>query len=317
MHQNFATNTNGAPFTHRSSGSYSADARLYSAAPSTVGSSTRLSDLDEDTKANFAKWKWPSHPDDKNTNGVPDLSHPLPRDVFDDSNLRNGSSASYDPKSSLQNDDQAFKMGSFSPDKQQQLLQQQQEQQQHIPDEFLHKLLTKDDSNIQDEPPASLTAAKLRRTASLSEIEPIIFGGESLVPLAGLIKLYEDAKGLKSQLYDRMKVALAVSDKMTNHSTEAEEHLVRVQRDNVLIKYHIHASTKKEESVRHRVRELEAFTARIDYEIATLTVKLRDVDQSVMAFAAKVDTAESRWKLLKKSRTDRNRGWFSFWNYIF
>lgn len=285
---------------------------------SSVPSTTRLADLDEDTKANFAKWKWPSHPDEMTNGSVPDLPHQPPHRGYDDPTLRQSSAASEDPTSLFHNDDPALRMGSFSPiERQQQLLQQQHEQQQYIPDELLTKLLTKDDSDIQDEPPASLTAAKLRRTASLGEIEPTIFGGESLVPLAGLLKLYEDAKNLRTQLFDRMKVDLDVSDNMTTHATETEERLVKVQRDNVVIRYHIHASTKKEESVRHRVRELEAFMARIDYEIATLTVKLRDVDQSVMAFAAKVDTAESRWKLLKKSHTDRNRSWFSFWNYIF
>lgn len=157
-------------------------------------------------------------------------------------------------------------------------------------------LLTRDDQDLNKtlhEPDSS------RRTFSLSGIDEQVLTWDTLAPTPQLLALYEKAQDLQGQVSKRMESDNRVKKKVEADIRDNEAALAEAQRQNALIKYHVNASKKKEEAIHHRVKELEAFMARLDYELATLIVKLKDVDQSVMAFAAKVDYADRKWVAMK------------------
>lgn len=159
-------------------------------------------------------------------------------------------------------------------------------------------LLTRDDQDLEKklhDPDIS------RRTLSLSEIDEQVFTWDSLAPVPQLLTTYEKARDLQAKVSKRMECDETIKRKVETDIRDNEAALSEAQRENVLIKYHVNASQKKVEAIHHRVKELEAFMARLDYELATLIVKLKDVDQSVMAFAAKVDSANRKWVGLKTS----------------
>lgn len=181
-------------------------------------------------------------------------------------------------------------------------------------------LLTKDDSvlyldplrnpYLQYEESLPPYQNQLRRTASLGEIEGIVFPYDRLAPIPEIVSLYEEARALQLCLKRQIQDEVSIKHELGSRISSNESTLADMLRDNMVIKYHVSATSKKEDTVRRRLGELEAFMARLDYELATLSSKLNDIDQSVMAFASKVDSADSKWKQLNK---EQPTSWWSRW----
>ncbi|PRT56510.1 Protein STB2 [Wickerhamiella sorbophila] len=167
---------------------------------------------------------------------------------------------------------------------------------------------TRDDSALNKS--SSRRRAMRPRANSVSVIENVLHPSKKPASSARLHLLFREARELQDQVYERLNTDSKRCEEL-DHELERRSSEVNIEfRQTETMKYQVHATNRKEYAVKVRMHELEALMSKLDYEYNIIGSKVREVEQAVAEFGAKVEHLEGQFNRVRETPT-------SFWRTLF
>lgn len=164
-------------------------------------------------------------------------------------------------------------------------------------------LLIKDDLDLpRPEKPV------LRRTASLSKVENVVFPWHSLAPVPEIVGMYQHTQKLESQLREQFELEQPLLARLEQELSSRSSQTARVQTERYAARTDLRTAEKRRERVLRQAQDLQAAMDRVDYEVAALNLRLKEVDQAVATFVSKVDALDAR---CAKAHAIRPDAWYT------
>lgn len=169
---------------------------------------------------------------------------------------------------------------------------------------------TRDDSAVCRTIPA--TRPQRPRAQSVSLVESVVSPTKKPVTAARLYLLFREARELQEKVYERLHIDAKRCEEL-GHELERRNSEVNVEfRQSENIKFQLHATNRKEYAVKVRMHELEASMSKIDYEYDIVGAKVREVEQAVADFGAKVEHLEKQFNEVRRTPMNWWRALFGF-----
>lgn len=152
-------------------------------------------------------------------------------------------------------------------------------------------LLTRDDLQASQHRRPPL----LRRTRSLSAVSSTIFTWSFPASLARIGSMYDNAVQLRELFVRQLEDSTETCDELRKQLSVQGTNFTNENRQGDVVKFQIVSTTRKEHGVKLQIHDLEATTAKIDYQWALLVSQIEEVEKTIHLFGRRVDALEERW----------------------